>query len=417
MMIQRNILNKFSHFEGKLVFVSGPRQAGKTFIIENELKPLLSLNMDVARDRVIFKNLHDFMLRWYKDNIHDSKIKPLVFIDEIHKVRGWRNIIKGTFDKTCDRINYIASGSSAFELRKQDKGDSLAGRAIWLHLFPVSFREYVSSFDESIALTKSWHCEGSLAALARQNVPNCKKLRALWNEYVKFGSFAENLVRKDEVFYKQWLEDYLSAMLERDLKDLHLAKDVERIYQVFELLLEGMGSTYSLRSISETLSVSPNTIKNDVHAIKQVLWGFEMQTAVVSKSRQIRKEKKFYPMDFCFTSYRDPVIDGARFECTAACLLHRGLYDETIGFTAKHSLGFFRDYNQKEVDFVIQKGKDAILAIECKLKARAGSDNLKSFSRFKPKEMVLLVEEPGIFENIGENTYVASIELLAPCLE
>jgi len=416
-IIKRNIISKFKHFENKLVFIFGPRQAGKTFIIENELKPQLSLNMDVAKDRVVFKQFPDHIIRWYKSNIHNSSTKPLVFIDEIHKVRGWRDIMKGTFDKTHGFIDYIATGSSAFQLRKQDKGDSLAGRAIWLHLFPISFREYVLSFGKDIVLADPWHCEGSFAELAKQNARNGQKLRELWNDYVKFGGFAENLIRKDEIFYKQWLEDYLSAMLDRDLKDLHVAKDVERVYQVFQLLLEGMGATYSLRSMAETLGASPNTIKNDVQAIKQILWGFELPIAMVSKSRQIRKEKKFYPMDHCFTNYREPIMNGARFECIVASLLKRGLYDETSGFTAQYSLGFFRDYNQKEVDFIIQKGREIILAVECKLKAKAGAGHLKVFSKFKPKEAILLVEEPGVFENMGDDTYAISMEFFAPSLE
>lgn len=416
MIIERNITSKFKHFSNKLIFIFGPRQAGKTFIIENKLAPQFSLNMDVTKDKLTFKQFPQPILDWYKDNIHDSKIKPLVFIDEIHKVKGWRNIIKGTFDKTYKDINYIATGSSAFQLRKQDKGDSLAGRAIWLHLFPVSFREYITSLEPELIFSDPWRCEGSLIKLVQQSIQHEKALRAHWGDYVKFGSFAENLVRKDEVFYKQWLEDYLSAMLDRDLKDLHVAKDVERVYQVFQLLLEGLGSTYSLRSIAETIGASPNTIKNDIQAIKQVLWGFELPIALVSKSRQIRKEKKFYPMDHCFISYREPIIDGARFECIVACLLKRGLYDETTGFTAKYQLGFFRDYNQKEVDFVIQRGREIILAIECKLKAKAGPGNLKTFSKFKPKETILLVEEAGVFENIGNNIYAVSIEFLAPYL-
>lgn len=344
MIIERNITKKIKHFEDKPVFISGPRQSGKTFIVENYFRPQLSLNMDVAKDRITFKRFPDFILEWLKNNTDKPNTKPLIFIDEIHKVKGWRNIIKGTFDKTHPYANYIATGSSAFELRKQDKGDSLAGRAIWLHLFPISFREYVASVAEDIVLGDSWHCEGSLVDLVRQNIPYGKNLRTIWNDYVLFGGFAENLVKKDMVFYKQWLEDYLAAMLDRDLKDLHVAKDVERVYQVFQLLLEGLGSTYSLRSIAETLNASPNTIKNDINAIKQILWGFELPTAAVSKARQIRKEKKFYPMDPCFTSYKEPLVDGARFECIAACLLKRGLYDETTGFTAKYSLGFFRDY-------------------------------------------------------------------------
>lgn len=286
--------------------------AGKTFIINHDLKPQLLLNMDVAKDRLAFKKCPDVIIDWYKTNFgplpHDERTnKPVVFIDEIHKVSGWRDIIKGTFDKTSHAIRFIASGSSAFKLRKQDKGDSLAGRAIWLNLFPVTFGEYVRTFAEEIQLCKPYKCETSLVESVRENLGHAAKLRALWDDYAEFGSFPENLIQKNKVFYKQWLEDYLSAMLERDMKDLHLAKDVERVYQVFELLLEGLGSTYSLRSIAENLGVSPNTVKSDIQTIKQVLWGFELPVVNVSKAKHIRKEKKFYPMDFCFTAYKDPL--------------------------------------------------------------------------------------------------------------
>lgn len=422
MTIKRNISSKLALFKDKLVFISGPRQAGKTFIITHDLKPQLLLNMDVARDRIAFKKFPDFIIDWYKTNFGpfpqtETVNKPIVFIDEIHKVTGWRNIIKGTFDKTSHAIRFIASGSSAFKLRKQDKGDSLAGRAIWLNMFPVTFGEYVRTFAGEMKLCKPYKCETSLVESVRENLGHAKKLRELWDEYSEFGSFPENLVQKNKVFYKQWLEDYLSAMLERDMKDLHLAKDVERVYQVFELLLEGLGSTYSLRSIAENLGVSPNTVKSDVQTIKQVLWGFELPVADVSKAKQVRKEKKFYPMDFCFTAYKDPLIDGAKFECMVACILNRGLYEETSGFTAKYKLGYFRDYNQKETDFVAQKGKEIVLAVECKLKSRRDTSNLKSFQKFKPKESILVVEESGVFEAVTDNTYAISVELLASCFE
>lgn len=412
---------KLAHFEGKLIFISGPRQAGKTFLVENKLGPNLALNMDETRDRLLFKRCPEAIINWYKTSIgpfptSESPNKPLVFLDEIHKVKGWRNIVKATYDKTRHAINYIASGSSAFKLRGQDEGDSLAGRAIWLTLFPVSFREYIRSVDPNIELPPIWKGNSSIANSIRQNIPQQNQLRSLWNDYAKFGSFPENLVRKDEVFYKQWLEDYLSALLERDLKDLHVAKDVERVYQVFELLLEGLGSTYSLRSLAGTLGVSPNTIKNDIMTLKQVMWGFELPVAHISRTKQIRKEKKFYPMDFCLTDYREPLIDGAKFECMVASLLRRGLYSETTGILGKYHLGFYRDYEKREVDFVLQGKNKIVLAVECKLKAKLGVGNLKSLSKYKPAEMILVVEESGIFE-CKDDIYITSVELLAPCLE
>ncbi|MBI2340972.1 MAG: ATP-binding protein [Deltaproteobacteria bacterium] len=422
MIIDRAISDRLAHFKDKLLFISGPRQAGKTFIIEHQLKPALELNMDVAKDRLAFRQFPDFIVNWYRTTrgafprAASTRRKPLVFIDEIHKVQGWRNLIKGTYDKTKQAVNYVASGSSAFAMRRQDQGDSLAGRAVWLTLFPVTFREYVKTMAPEIVLEQPWKAQTPLTDLVRKYLPHQKRLRALWENYAAYGSFPENLVRKDPVFYRQWLEDYVAAMLDRDLKDLHLAKDVERVYHVFQLLLAGLGSTYSLRNLAETLQVSPNTVKSDIRALKQVLWGFELPVAGLSKSRQIRKEKKFYPVDFCFSRLKEPLSDGAPFECTVACLLARGLASETSEVLGRLQLGFYRDYDRREVDFVVRDKRGIRLAVECKLKVKNSSGALDYLARFRPTERILAVEEPNIF-GTDRGIFSISIELLAVNLE
>ena len=114
-------------------------------------------------------------------------------------------------------------------------------------------------------------------------------------------------------------------------------------------------------------------------------------------------------MDFCFTGYREPLVDGARFEAVAACVMSRGLHAKISDVAPAYSLGFFKDYTQKEVDFVLQRGRSIVLAVECKLKAKLGAANLKSFARFKPQESILLVKESSVFESIGDNIYAISI--------
>ena len=300
-------------------------------------------------------------------------------------------------------------------MRKQDKGDSLAGRAVWLNLSPVSFREYVASLAPEINLPETWKEGNLLSGLCRMNLGNREKLRSLWNDYARFGGFPDCLVRQDEIFQKQWLEDYLAAMLDRDLKDLHTAKDVERVYQVFKLLLEGIGSTYSVKSIAETLGVSPNTIKSDLNAIRQVLWGFDLPPVNVSRARQIRKEKKFYPMDACFVRTNPASPEGASFECLVATILMRGLHQDISGFLPALQIGFYRDYAKREIDFIVRNKKTIHLAIECKLKA-ASDHHLQGFLMNKPKEAILLVEEGGIFE-YRNSIYTISVEIFAPCFE
>ncbi len=337
-------------------------------------------------------------------------------MDEVHKVRGWRNLIKGTSDKLSQTMNFIASGSSAFKLRKQDVGDSFAGRAFWFSLHPVTFREYAETCMPETKFPERWQVGMSITEKIRDVIQHRELLRKLWNEYYTFGSFPENLVRKDVDFYKQWLLDYTSAMLDRDLKDLNVSKDVERVYQVFLLLMEGLGSTYSLKSMAETLSVKPDTVKSDVSALKQVLWGWELPVAVLSKAKQIRKEKKFYPVDFCFADYAKPIMEGARFEASVACLLRRSLCGLHEVYDPNVSFGFYRDYNKREVDLVVFSKNVFHLVVECKMNMKADASNLISFTRqFRPKESILVVDNEGVFEKTDEH-YIVSVEFLAAVL-
>jgi predicted AAA+ superfamily ATPase len=165
-----------------------------------------------------------------------------------------------------------------------------------------------------------------------------------------------------------------------------------------------------------TLSVKPDTIKSDVSALKQVLWGWELPVAALSRARQIRKEKKFYPVDLCFADYARPIMEGARFEAAVACLLRRALCGFHEGYDPQVLFGFYRDYNRREVDFVVFYGKDVHLAVECKTNMKADASNLVSFTRqFKPKEALLVVDDEGVFERVDEH-YIVSVELLASIL-
>lgn len=400
MWIQRSLEDRLPHFKGKLIIISGPRQSGKSALVKRFYKPFINLQMDSAQDRLIFKKLETFLEnKIIQFSSKGSKTgKPVVFIDEVHKARGWRDTVKAAYDKYGDRFQFVLSGSSAFNLRKQEKGDSLAGRAAWLSLFPISFREYFTHKHPQISLPKPWRPERPLASLIASYLPFKEEVESSWKTFNQFGSFPENLVKHDGIAYRQWLTDYTTALLDRDLKDLNGTKDVERVYQTFELLLEGTGSNYSLRGLAETIGTSADTIKSDVRALRQVLWGFDLPIAKLSKAIQIKKEKKFYPIDFCFLDYVTPLMEGAKLETQVACLLHRHFSRENPSLT-NLSLGYYRDYQKRELDFLITKKKDVLVAMECKNNPKKEIETANYITnQIKPHELLMITQEAAYFE-------------------
>ena len=92
----------------KMVFVGGPRQAGKTTLAKrlciNETNRDRYLSWDVLEDR---------------ENIMNERFPSgngYLALDEIHKYSRWRQVVKGLFDKRGDELKILVTGSARLEV-------------------------------------------------------------------------------------------------------------------------------------------------------------------------------------------------------------------------------------------------------------------------------------------------------------
>ena len=101
----------------KMVFVSGPRQVGKTTLSQALLTefPGQYLNYDVTADRAVIET------QTWKSSA------PLLVLDEIHKMSGWKNWLKGVYDGKPHKQKLLVTGSARLDTFRQS-GESLAGR-------------------------------------------------------------------------------------------------------------------------------------------------------------------------------------------------------------------------------------------------------------------------------------------------
>ena len=111
-----------SDLKEKMVFIAGPRQVGKTTMAQALLKdPKGYLNWDIRKHREI-------ILREEWPDV------SLLLLDEIHKLRKWRGLLKGLFDQYRKTMQIMVTGSARLDYYRFG-GDSLQGR---YHLLPIS---------------------------------------------------------------------------------------------------------------------------------------------------------------------------------------------------------------------------------------------------------------------------------------
>ena len=115
----------------KMVFLTGPRQVGKTYLAQEIAKGFqksVYLNYDYFEDRDIIKNAG-----WLLDT-------QLLILDELHKMEGWKNYLKGVYDTKPRNQKIIVTGSARYDMLRRS-GDSMAGRFFTHRLNPLSLVE------------------------------------------------------------------------------------------------------------------------------------------------------------------------------------------------------------------------------------------------------------------------------------
>ena len=115
----------------KMVFLTGPRQVGKTSLalaIAEEYASSVYLNYDNFSHREIIKQMD-----WLPDT-------RFLILDELHKMEDWKNYLKGLYDTKPTTLHILVTGSARLETFRQS-GDSLAGRFFRHRLNPLSLAE------------------------------------------------------------------------------------------------------------------------------------------------------------------------------------------------------------------------------------------------------------------------------------
>ena len=238
------------NWNSRLVAILGSRGVGKTTLMLQHIK----LHDDASKSLYVVADDFYFTTHRIEDFARSFMLQggKNLYIDEIHKYKGWSTEIKNIYDKMPDlKVTY--SGSSILELEKG--GADLSRRKVEYTLPGLSFREYVN-------ISKGWN----LPAYTLQEIIAGKvdfpteKARPLqlFTEYLRYGYYP--FFKEGD--YGMRLKDVIKQIVEEDIPkfaDMEIAS-VQKLKKLLYMLAQSVPFKPNYSKLERDLDISRNAL-------------------------------------------------------------------------------------------------------------------------------------------------------------
>ncbi|MCX5709079.1 MAG: ATP-binding protein [Candidatus Omnitrophica bacterium] len=356
--------------ENPVVVLTGARQVGKSTLLMN----------DPAFSSWKYVNLDDYNLLAQAEAEPASlwKDSDKIIFDEVQKAPKLLSAIKQTVDKDRAAKKFILSGSANLLLMSKVV-ESLAGRAVYFPLFPMAIGEMQSHPQPRI-----------FADILNGNLPKPRVLPQTQEppyQIMAKGCMPALLTQNKNELYLRWWEGYIATYLERDLRQLSQIESLPEFRRLMEAVALRSGQIMNQTEISRDTGISQATVYRYLNLLETTCLMQRIPAYAHNRTKRLIKSPKVYFIDPGLTSFlcgyfnaeslKQAKEAGNIFE--SLVLLHLKIMSELTVPQAK--IFYWRTVSGKEVDFVIEHGKE-IIAIEVKLSGEAEYKHIQGLSAF-----------------------------------
>lgn len=368
-LIPRAASDQLTELAGRfrIAIVNGPRQAGKTTLLRlhQHVRGGEYRSLDVASTLATAEADPDSFVRVGE--------RPLI-IDEVqHGGDRLLRAIKEVVDSSRDPGQFILSGSTRF-LTVPTLSESLAGRAVFVDLWPLSMAERTGHagavfldriFTEPTSLvgpTSSWTRDAYLSLASEGGYPEAASIPSLRER-------------------RSWFTGYVRMVTSRDVREFAHVSDPRTLSRLLALIAARSGSLLVWEDVARGLGVSSHSARTYFSYLETVFLASSVPAWSTNLTSRVTRTPKAFLTDVGLATHLLRVTpDTLRRPGHPALggLMETLVYTELLKAQARTGDAFdishFRDRDGREVDFVCEGPDGLVVAIEVKASASPRPD-------------------------------------------
>jgi predicted AAA+ superfamily ATPase len=352
-----------------VVVVTGARQTGKTTLVQSmpELQSRPYVTMDSLNARLAAETDPHRLVEEYST----------VVIDEVQRVRSLLLAIKQAVDESPRREpgRFVLTGSANL-LLMESIGESLAGRAAYVTLHPMTRRELrglgsVAPF-------------GQLLAAPADEWPNVLRAEASppgdWRDAVRRGGLPVPAYElKSEADRRDWLAAYIQTYLERDVRTVRNVENLADFRRLLTAVSLRGGSIMNQAELGRDVGLSQPQVHRFLSVMEAGYMLYRLPAYAVNRTRRLIKAPRLFLNDpaLAMALAGDTEPKGAHLENLVLSELLAWRDTQPM----RPELLYWRTATGQEVDFVIETPA-RLLPIEVKATTRVSPADIRGLTAF-----------------------------------
>ncbi len=389
-----------------VVFINGPRQAGKSTLVRTIAKDYSSMGYVTFDDITTRANASTDPQGFLR-----SFLNPII-IDEVQKVPEIFETLKLLVDeyrlqdKSSANGRFLLTGSvDAMAFPKLS--EALVGRMIPISLYPLSASEIFAGGNPVI--------NGFFAQRIAFNQKNEDQKPTL-SEAIYKTSFPE-ITKMSKDNRHEWFNGYINTLFERDVRELAQIEKITALPGLLKVLAASVGSQLKNTTLAQLTELNHMTCIRYKALFEKLFLIKQVSPWYKSVGHRVAKAHKTFFIDTSLLCHQLGVdLEELKQNNTTLFghVLENFVFSELqkqLSLIIDAGLYFFRTYDDKEVDFIIERRDGAVIGIEVKSKDSVDNrdfDNLKKLKDKIGKDFVR-----GIVLYCGKNTMCFADDMVA----